>query len=186
MKFNLSERQEKILTMIGMGTVLLTALIAPNMAGALYKISKQIEFISKLKSKNKYHTKRAIDNLIRKDIIYLSGDEVKLTKRGKELLKIIQLKDLEIIRPKKWDQVWHLVSYDIPEFKKKERDWFRVKLVGLGFAQIQDSLWAYPFECREEIAVITQTLGISPYVAYLNTDKLPRQDRLERRFGLKD
>lgn len=184
--FNLSERQEKILTMIGVGAVLLTALVAPNAAGSIIKVSKQIESMSKLKARNKYRTKRAIDNLVNKNIIYLSGDEVKLTKRGKELLKIIQLQDLEIIRPKKWDHVWHLVSYDIPEFKKKERDWFRSKLIALGFTQIQDSLWTYPFECREEIAVIAQTLGISPHIAYLNTDHLPRQDRLERRFGLGD
>jgi DNA-binding transcriptional regulator PaaX len=84
---------------------------------------------------------------VHKKIIYLSGDEVKLTKRGQELLKIIQLKDLAIIRPKNWDHIWHLVSYDIPEFKKKERDFFRSKLIALGFGQIQDSLWAYPYEC---------------------------------------
>jgi len=180
----LSDRQEQILTMIGAGALLLTALIAPSAAGGIYKFSKQVKSLANRQAK--YRAKKAINNLIQKNVIYLSGDEVKLTKRGQELLKIIQLKDIELIKPKSWDHIWHLVSYDIPEFKKKERDWFRSKLIGLGFEQIQDSLWTYPYECREEIAIVTQTLGISSYVAYLNTNKSPHQNRLERRFGLRD
>jgi len=178
----LSQQQEKILSMIGMGTILITTLIAPNAAGALYKIGKQIKSLNK--GKAKYQAKKAINNLAKNDIIYLFGDEVRLTKHGKSLLKIIELKDLELTRPDKWNQIWHLVSYDIPEIKKKERDWFRSKLINLGFKKIQDSLWAIPFECREEIAVIAQTLDISNHVAYMNTDRLPNQNRLLKAFQL--
>ena len=37
-----------------------------------------------------------------------------------------------------------LVIYDIPEAKKKERDWFRRQLEHFGFIMIQRSAWAGP------------------------------------------
>lgn len=180
MRLKISDQQKKILEMIGAGTIILTALIAPNAAASLYNLIKQGKAIAK------YRAKKSINKLIEKDIIYLFGEEVRLTKHGKEILKLIEIEDLVLVKPDKWDKIWHLVSYDIPEYKKKERDYFRSKLTSLGFLQIQDSLWVYPFECKQEIAVISQTLGISPYVAYLNTDKLPQQERLSRRFRLID
>jgi len=45
-------------------------------------------------------------------------------------------------------------------------------------------MWVYPYECKEEIAIISQNLGIAPFVAYLNTDYLPQQERLIRHFNL--
>lgn len=182
MRLRLSEKQEKILSLIGTGAFLVSALIAPNAIGAFKKISDQISSLNK--AKNRYRAKQSINDLIDKNIIYLAGDKVVLTKRGQDLLKLIQIKDIELIKPEKWDSIWHLVSYDIPEKKKKERDFFRFKITELGFKQIQDSLWVYPFECREEIAIISQTLGLSPYIAYLNTDHLPLQNKLEQRFEL--
>jgi len=165
--------------MIGEGTLLISALIAPNAAMAFYKISKQV---TDRQARNR--TKRSISSLIKRDIIYLAGDEIKLTKHGKELLKLVQIHEIEIPKPKKWDKNWHLVSYDIPEFKRKERNWFRSRIINLGFEKIQDSLWVFPYECREEIAIISNALGISDFVAYLNTNQLPHQERIKRHFGL--
>jgi hypothetical protein len=182
MSLKLSKNQEKILSIIGTGAILVTALVAPNAIGAFNSISKQIKSLTK--AKTKYRAKQSIKDLIDKNIIYLAGDRVVLTKRGQDLLRLIQIKEIELTIPEKWDQIWHLVSYDIPEKKKKERDFFRFKITELGFRQIQDSLWVYPFECREEIAIIAQTLGLSPYVAYLNTDHLPLQNKLEQHFKL--
>lgn len=171
----ISEKQKEILKSIGK-TVLVSgiALVAPNL-------------IQILKPKNytqKQQYKRSLKKLVDNDIIYLFGEEVRLTKKGRELYKIVEVEDIHIPKNDDWDGIWHLVCYDIPEKKKQERDYFQQKLLKSGFWAVQDSLWVYPWDCKEEIAVIAQNLGVSPYVAYLNTNYLPGQNKLIKRFSL--
>jgi len=77
-----------------------------------------------------------------------------------------------------------LVSYDIPDYLKRERDWFRYNLERLGFKKVQESLWVFPYECKEEIAVLAQNLKIAPFVILMTTDFLPRQGQWKKRFNL--
>ncbi len=170
----ITRKQIEIIKNIAKGTLMLTSFIAPNIA----------LFLKSGSPNEKYYTKRIIKRLEDEDIIILAGEKVKLTKRGKALLAKIELNDIVIPKSDRWDGVWHLVSYDIPEKKKKERDYFRKKIVEFGFKQIQDSLWVFPWECKEEIGIVCQNLGISPYVAYLNTTHLPLQNKLLKSFGL--
>lgn len=171
----LSERQKEILKAIGTITLASTvAILAPNLLQILKPSDKQ----------KRYRYKKSLKTLVDHDIIYLFGEEIRLTEKGKELYRIVEIEDIKIPVNDHWDRVWHLVCYDIPEKKKKERDYFKNKLLESGFWAVQDSLWVYPWDCKEEIAVISQNLGISPYVAYLNTDYLPGQDKLIRRFSL--
>ena len=170
----LSKRQKSVLKTIGLVGILAAAIIAPNILQILKPTTRQ----------RKYRDKKIIQKLYDEKIIYLSGEKVKLTKTGLQLLKIIQTEEI-IIKPKKnWDGVWHLICYDIPEDFKKERDYFRQKLIDSGFYQIQLSLWVFPYDCREEIAIIAQNLRIAPFVAYLNTNYLPRQKILAKHFDL--
>ena len=171
----ISEKQKEIVKSVGK-IILVSGLIvlAPN----LLKI---------LKPKNKYHKqqyKRSIKKLLDNDIIYLFGEEIRLTKKGRELYKTVEVEESKIPKSDIWDGIWHLVCYDIPEKKKEKRDHFQQKLLKSGFWAIQDSLWVYPWDCKEEIAIISQNLGISPYVAYLNTNYLPNQNKIIKRFSL--
>lgn len=170
----ISEKQKEILKTIGICAVLAGAIIAPNI----------VQLLKPINNRAKYQYKRSLKKLAKNDVIYLFGEEIKLTPKGKELIKKIQLEEIDINRPDLWDGNWHLVCYDIPEDKKQLRDYFRRKLINLGFKVIQDSLWIIPYECKQEIAVISQNLGISPFVAYLNTTYLPNQDKLIKYFNL--
>jgi DNA-binding transcriptional regulator PaaX len=154
--------------------MLATAIVAPNI----------LQLLKPENTKKKYQYKKIIEKLSHNKIIYLFGERIELTKKGQDLLRKIQIEDIKIKPPARWNNVWHLVCYDIPEEKKKERDYFRKTISELGFEVIQDSLWVYPYNCKEEIAVISQNLGISPHVAYLNTDYLPQQNKLIKLFNL--
>jgi len=182
----LSERQKEIIKKIGSvvaaGGLVTVAVLFPNIIGATYRLSKQIEDLQDAASK--YRLKQSIKRLEKKGLIYLEDDEIKLTKRGKEILKFIKLDDLIITKPSKWDGVWHLVCYDIPERHKRARESFRTRLMQLNFAQIQDSLWVHPYECQDEVSAVSQILDVSHYVVYLNTNYLPQEKRLMKRFNL--
>lgn len=174
MNFRISKRQKEILKIVGKSALLASAIFAPNI----------LEVLRPKNPKEKYYAKKSVQRLFDSKIIYLFGEEVRLTKEGQELLSKYLIEDVVISEKDEWDGVWHLVCYDIPEKKKVERDCFRNRLAEFHFYCIQDSLWAFPYECKEEIAIIAQYLGISPFVAYLNTDYLPQQNKLIRHFNL--
>lgn len=170
----LSKNQKSILKVIGKSLLLATTVVAPNV----------IQILRPKSPKERYKHKRTIKKLFDDEIIYLFGEEIRLTDKGKELLGVIQIEEVQIFPKDEWDGIWHIVCYDVPEAKKTARDYFRGKLAEAGFKFIQDSLWVYPYECKEEIAIISQNLGIAPHVAYLNTDYLPQQEKLIKYFQI--
>jgi hypothetical protein len=86
---------------------------------------------------------------------------INLTKRGKEKAGFLQINDLKISRPKKWDKKWRLVIFDIAQLKKAYREAFRGKIKELGFRPLQKSVWLYPYDCRSEIDVLKEFFGLS-------------------------
>jgi DNA-binding transcriptional regulator PaaX len=173
----IGRKEKDILQTIGVGAVVLGTLLVPGLPMALSPLMAPGKA-------GKQNAKRSIKRLEEKDIIYLSGDMIRLTKKGRELLKRIEAEDIIIKKPDKWDQVWHVVAYDIPDDDKQERDYFRTKLEGLGFLKVQESMYVFPYDCVQEIAVFAQSLGISPHVLHLTTRKLPRQAEYVKRFDI--
>lgn len=53
-----------------------------------------------------------------------------------------------------------LLIYDIPEGRKKERDWFRRQLKGFGFVMIQRSVWVGPSPLPEEFLKYLKRIGL--------------------------
>lgn len=172
----IGNREKDILAAVGVGALLVGAVLVPGLSLAL----------TPFLSKNRYgrqNVQKSIKRLQDKDLIYLSGEKIKLTKRGREILKRVQVEDI-IIHKTEWDGIWRLVTYDIPEKYKKQRDYFRTKLLYLGFLEVQKSMYVIPYECLEEIAVFAQSIGVAPFVMYLTTLALPQQKQYLRRFGL--
>lgn len=169
------DKEKELIKAIGLGIVVAGAMVLPGLPQILKPF---------LKKKGPKEFKRILNNLEEKGVIYLGGDKIVLTEKGNQLMKTIESEELVIEKPEKWDGIWRLVSYDIPEDFKKERDWFRGLLVKLGFVQVQKSLWLFPYDCKEEIAVMAQNLRVSHFVIYMQTDHIPRQTKFLKRFGL--
>ena len=178
-RFKLGNTEREIIKTIGLGAMILIALTSPSP-----KLPAALLIV--LKENGKDYLLKLLKNLENKNVINLGGEKVRLTKKGKELFKLINLQNLEIKKPEKWNGTWHLVSYDIPNISKKKRDWFRGTLENLGFKKVQESLWVHPYECKEEIAVIARNLGVSSCVMVMNTDHLPNQSVMMKYFDLNE
>ncbi len=174
-RVKLGQTEKEIIKWVGMGLLVMITLGSPSskMPKALLDLTKR---------RGIKYFKNILRNLEDKNIVNLGGDRVHLTRRGKDLFNIIKLQELKIPTSKKWDKNWHLVSYDIPIISSKKRDWFRTTLISLGFKKIQDSLWVFPFECKEEIAIIARNLGINEYVVVMTTNRIPNQKNFENFF----
>jgi len=71
-----------------------------------------------------------------------------------------------------------IVIYDIPEEKKKERDWFRRSLKKFNFIMIQRSVWVGPSPLPNDFLDYVKSIGLKdkfktfklakPYSEYIN------------------
>lgn len=151
---------------------------------------KFVKYLGKtlIRKIGKYNLERSLKSLKENKLISLSetedGFEVKATKNGKSYVQKFDLDNLEIPEPQKWDKKWRLVIFDIPEFNKKERDFFAKKLKEIGFCAIQDSVFIFPYECEKEIDFLSELCGVRRYVQYGILTSISNQDLLVKHFNI--
>jgi DNA-binding transcriptional regulator PaaX len=96
-----------------------------------------------------------------------------ITKDGlKKLNKTTLHARLLLLGKKRWDRLWRIVAFDVPENRKSSRDLFRRDLIRLGFFPFQKSIYATPFPCEKEIGSLANKRGISRYVLVSVTPSL--------------
>lgn len=106
-----------------------------------------------------------------------------LSENGKRKVKEFQIDDLEIKRPAKWDGIWRIVIFDIPKKKSRAREAFRGKLKELGFFQLQESVWAFPCPCQQEIEFIVELFEVYPYVNFIEAVHIQDDVKLRKHFS---
>lgn len=132
---------------------------------------------------------QAISRLIKRGFLKREGyggdARVFLTDAGRRhaesLLKDMQL---SIDKPRRWDERWRIVMFDVWERRRPVRDRLRHLLQKIGFVKIQNSVWAYPYDCEEVIALIRAELRVGRGAMYLITDGLEGDRELREHFGL--
>ncbi len=100
---------------------------------------------------------------------------VKLTLKGK-------IKLLENSTERKTDGKWRMISFDIPEELRNNRNRFRSAIKRIGFRQVQQSLWACPFTKADQIEKIINYYEVNDYVAYLIIEKTDIEKYLRKIF----
>ena len=142
------------------------------MTGAVYLAASSPYFARNLWREygrwKKYPKKRVSDtfyNLKKQGLIEIKkqGQQIyiNLTEEGKKKASFLQINDLRINQPKRWDRKWRLVIFDIAQLKKVYREAFRGKLKELGFSQLQKSVWIHPYDCVSEIDVLKEFFGLT-------------------------
>ncbi len=170
----------------GGGLITLFA-VMPGLPVALSPFIGQKRWYEK-ESYYKDYTKKVVKRLQKKGMIKILGKEGKtmlaITKLGKQQLKKWQAGDLKIQRPKKWDGIWRMVIFDIPEKRRQTRDFVREQLKELGFYYLQNSVWAYPYKCEEIILALAGAYDLLPYMIYLEANYLGNDKYLRAEFRL--
>ena len=137
--------------------------------------------------------KREFPEIIRrlkeKDLITFAQDNgtirANLTEKGKRVTEIILFENKKnSARMEKWDGIWRVVIFDIPQEKQRSRDMLRGHLKNFGFKQIQGSVWAYPFPCEDIVTLIKTYFKLGSEVLYLTVTSLEGDSKLKKSFGL--
>jgi len=86
----------------------------------------------------------------------------------------------------KWDGFWRIISFDIPESKKRERNILRALIRRKGFIGIQNSVFIAPFADFEALAELRKDLKIEKYVSFFIAKSYQTDDDslLKKRFKL--
>lgn len=170
--------QKVILETIKIGGMLSMAVLAPNVLGAMEKLGliphkRQRELI-----------RRSVDRMYAQGLLKHSGGGLRLTEEGKKRLRILELKLFRPQKPLRWDGKWRVLIFDIPEKRRKLRDEIRRTLLGNGFIRIQDSVWAYPYDCEDWVSLWKGELQVGKEMLYLIVDSLEGDSVLKRDFRL--
>ncbi len=110
--------------------------------------------------------------------------EIKLNYDGKKLALRYKLDELQIKKPKHWDQKWRIVLFDVPETKKKFRDALRIHFQRLGLIEFQKSVFVYPYPCRNEIEFVIDVFQAHPYVRFIEAIHIDNELHLKKKFDL--
>lgn len=94
------------------------------------------------------------------------------------------LKQLEDESVKKWDGLWRIIIFDVPETHRRFRDALR-KIIKIGFVPLQQSVWLTPYDVIPYLMPLLDYLHLSRYVDYFEVSKLNNEDKLLARFGFK-
>lgn len=171
-----------ILTYLAIAGVVIIAATSPYfLFGLLKQLGK--------KSSEKKKLRDAFSKLQKSRLVILQEKDnstflVKLTERGKQKVKEIQFQDISIPRPPRWDRIWRIVIFDIPNKKKHAREALREKLKQWNFYQLQESVWVCPWPCEKEIDLLVELFGIFPYVNMIEAGRIKNDVKLKSHFKL--
>ncbi|SRR3989339_30761 len=178
-----SEIAKDVLGVLIIGGILTIVATSPFFIQNLIKGFKKLK---KYPNKNVYDTfyklkhQGLIDFYKENNQIYIS-----LTEKGKKKAGWMQINDLKVKKPKKWDGLWRVLLFDIAEKRKIHREAFRGKLIVLGFKLFQKSAWIIPYECADEIKLLKSFFGLSDKnIKLLVVKNIEGEKELKERFEL--
>jgi len=120
------------------------------------------------------------------DIKY-SGKQIHiyLTEEGKKIAKKCKIDDLKIKIPKKWDNKWRILIFDIAERERIKREALRGKIKELGMYQLQKSIWIHPYDFSPEVEELKKFFRFKEgELMIITAEKMENEHFLRTRFGL--
>ncbi len=176
-----------ILEFLGMGGILLAAIVAPNALSAFKFLLKDENYVS-WKKFNQSTARQYIGRLEKRKLIKrrMKGgrSEMMLTKKGREELLSYDIDKIKLKNDKRWDGKWRVIIFDIPEDKKQARDALRSKFKHLGMLQLQKSVFIYPFDCKKEIDFVSDFFEVGDDLLYLEAEIKDIGKKLKKYFNV--
>src|SRR3989344_8355 len=174
--------QQAMLMAVVLGGVVVVAATIPNAAQLL-------RFFPGYKkgAKFNYQAKSALSRLAAKGLVTFVEKDGKryacITEKGERMLQM-ETERVAIAKKRRWDRRWRVVIFDIPERRKSVRASLRRFMNEYGFVRLQDSVWIYPYDCEDLIALAKVNFRVGADVLYMIVERLERDKHLREHFEL--
>lgn len=122
--------------------------------------------------------------MVKKGLLKYNGKFYELTLAGQEKLRRWEFASFKFKKPRRWDGKWRVIIFDIPDKKRKTRDQIRTLFKSAGFYLLQESVWVYPYDCEDVIALLKTDFGIGRNLLYLIVEELENDKYLREFFEL--
>ena len=169
-----------ILTTLIIAGAMAIGAVPPNVFSLLGKV--------KYRRQRKYQIQSSLSRLIEKGYVSVDrkgGDaQVRLTEKGELFAALLNDGSFPAKKQKRWDKKWRLLIFDIPERRRGAREKVRTMLRSLGFLRLQDSVWAYPYDCEDLITLLKVDMRIGKDLLYIIADKIEMDGALRKHFHL--
>ena len=174
--------QAALLAAVALGVVVFIAATAPNAAQLLKYFPGY-----KKGAKFNYQVKSALSRLAENGLLTFveKGGKryARITPEGKRALDL-ETERIKVTKKRRWDRRWRLVVFDIPERRRSVRIRLRKFMASCGFYRLQDSVWAYPHDCEDLIALVKAEFRIGADALYLIVEQMERDKNLREHFQL--
>lgn len=169
-----------VLGLVGVGGIVIAGALCPGLLMIVPRPMKKRSYGQKFA--------QAVYRLDKKGLLNLrqsaAGWKIQLTKRGREEFSLYELGQKQLTRPKKWDQKWRILIFDIPEKRKWLREKIRAMLRSFGFHRLQDSVWVFPFECKEVLELLRTRYKVRTEALYIRAEHVDHDSWLRKEFQL--
>ena len=107
-----------------------------------------------------------------------------LTKSGKQQARKMSLLSTSINfqKPKRWDEKWRIVLFDIPEKDRKFRNILREHLRALDFLKLQHSVFVSPCPFEKSILELVALYSAERYVRVIIATKIDNETKIKKHF----
>lgn len=154
------------------------AIVAPNVIGAMDRLglipSRQQSGVIRASAKR----------LVKQGLLSWEHGKLRLTKTGQAELRRLTIAERASARPRRWDKKWRLLIFDIPERRAYLRKRIRYTLRSIGFERLQDSVWIYPYDCEDLVALLKADFKVGRAMLYLIVDQLEFEGDVRKLFRL--
>lgn len=171
-----------ILATVATAGLLSVALVAP-------KVLDLLKYTPLNKYKFAYRTRATAGRLVAMG--YMTWVErggkkfLRLTEVGQKAVHFEKEKVALMARKKKrWDNRWRMIVFDIPERRRKIRTRLCAIMREVGFVRLQDSVWVYPYDCENLVALLKAELKIGKDVLYAIAETIENDAPLRQHFEL--
>ncbi len=172
-----------ILALLLVAGTLTVAAMAPNVVSVLLRTGKKFTYRRSRIGDTLTYLKR--HRFVTTDRTHASKKfEIALTKKGESFAFKRALGEIQIPTPDKWDGIWRIIIFDIPNTKKAARDGLRDRLKAMGLYRLQESVFVFPYPCKEELYFLTSLYRVEHYVRLIETPTILYDDDLKNYFSL--
>ena len=108
------------------------------------------DYYDELQNMRKNSARTTLWRLQQRGLIAKKGKKYHITSAGLKIIDFLKNKEKNSKR-ESWDGKWRMVMFDIPEKKRKERDWLRFQLLAIDYQPIQRSVFMGKRPIEEDV-----------------------------------
>lgn len=141
-------------------------------------------FCSHGRKKNFYVS---VSQLKKRGFITKRSDTFRLTRRGEKEAFFAHLDAQTVLyKParQKWDGRWRMIIFDVPEKKRKYRDYLRQMLKTLGFKELQKSAWITPYSIPDFLKELLWEERMKHFTRFITIKEIDYDKDLRKTFGI--